>query len=284
MANPIKVIIKGTDADGTDAPTVDDLLGQVRDFVEILLGVERALEPDGNQIVWRVTDITRNSPISVELTPFPTDHAAFVGYRASRVELATSEGLAALQGGELRPAYFTDDVLPKARKMHERVTNGLAETKIRFASLPKVAPTVIGGESARRVVTTAAEAQQATATHQWRELGSLEGYFARAELDGFGRPVLWFRSRMDNAVIKAVANGEAIRQLEHTQLGEVWSGARIRVYGIVHYKGDGAVDHLDADYIEQVNTIGLPGLDDIIDENFAGGLTTEEFLREQRGE
>ena len=47
MAKPIRLTIKGSDASGTDAPTVDDLLGQVRDFVEMLRGVEDAVTDDG---------------------------------------------------------------------------------------------------------------------------------------------------------------------------------------------------------------------------------------------
>ena len=38
-----------------DSPTVEDLLDQVRDYFEILKGVEQAVAPDGaNAIEWRI--------------------------------------------------------------------------------------------------------------------------------------------------------------------------------------------------------------------------------------
>src|SRR5665213_1740188 len=273
MADPIKVVVRASDTSGTDAPTVDDLLGQLRDFVDVLRGVEKALETDGSQIDWRVTNVSKNSPLSFELTPYAKDRAAFVDQRAARVERATSEGLLALRRGVERPPYFTNDVLPKAHKLYERVTNGLADTEIVFpAGLERVA---IDREGASEVTQTE-RARATKAATPYRELGSLEGYFARAELDGHGRPVLWFRHRIDDAMVKAVANGPAIRQLEQTRLGEVWSGVRLRVYGTIHYKAPGAIDHVNADFLEVINETGLPGLDDIIDEGFASGLTTEE--------
>ena len=283
MADPIRLIIRASQTAGTDAPTVDDLLGQIRDFVDVLRGVERALDADGVRIIWRVTNATRNSPICFELTPYSTDHAAFVDDRAARVEMATSQGLLALQRGIERPPYFTDEVLPKARKLHERVTNGLADTRIDFGAASNSAPITID-QKAAAIVIEAAAATQGRPLHPYRELGSLEGYFARAELDGYGRPVLWVRGRVDNLMVKAVVNGKAIRQLEQTRLGEVWRGARLRVYGTIHYRAVGLLDHIDADFLEVVEEVGLPGLGDIVDEDFTGGLSTEDFLREVRDE
>lgn len=52
MAKPIRISIKGSENTGTDAPTVDDFLGQVRDFLDVLKGVEKAVSDDGeNEIV-----------------------------------------------------------------------------------------------------------------------------------------------------------------------------------------------------------------------------------------
>lgn len=274
MSGPIRLIIKGSVEGGTDAPTVEDLLGQVRDFVDILRGVEKALEPDGNKIVWRVTNVTQNSPITFELSPYAVDQAAYVGARAERVERAAGDGLAALQAGVERPAYFTDDVLPKARKLYARVTNGLADTRIEFPVTGPVEITPIAAREVERI----AKAKASSASVAYREVGSLEGFFAKAELDGSGRPVLWFRHRLDNVLVKAIGTGDAFRQIERFRLGEVWGGARIRVYGTISYKDLGVVEGLTATGIEVLDQETLPGLDDIIDPYFTGGMSTEAFL------
>jgi hypothetical protein len=60
LAKPIKIIVRGADNRGDDAPTVEDLLEQIQDFVAVLHSVESAVADDGKEeIVWRVTDVTR---------------------------------------------------------------------------------------------------------------------------------------------------------------------------------------------------------------------------------
>jgi hypothetical protein len=86
------------------------------------------------------------------------------------------------------------------------------------------------------------------------------------------------KARLDGSEIKAIATGSAFRQIEAMRLGEVWQGVRVRVYGMIQHKSLGVVDHIDAESIAVMDTMPLPGIDDIIDPNFTGGLTTEEYL------
>jgi len=272
--------MKGSDASGTDAPTVDDLLGQVQDFVEMLRGVEDAVTDDGKVLVWRVTDVTMNSPISIEVTPFSPNPAIFADSRAVVVQDAVRKGFSALAAGELRPAYFTDDVLPSAQRIYGRILNGLAETTIDFESDEETPPVEISREIAR-VVTTAAAA--ARPIHiPYRELGSIEGFISTAERDGYGRGVLRFRSRLDGAIVKAVATGEAFQQLEKFRLGEVWDGVRVRVYGVLRYRDFGDLESVDATGIEVLDQAHLPSAADIIDPDFTGGRRTEDYLEAMR--
>lgn len=282
MAKPVRVTITGTADTVSDAPTVDDLIGQLRDLADVFRGVEKALlHKRGNELVWRITDAGKNSPLSLELTPYSPDAGADVAERAARVERATAEGLLALQRGEARPAYFTDDILPKARKLYQRVRNGLAETTIRFE--PDVAEPIIIDRPAAEQEEHAAERAKGEASIPYREIGSVEGYITKPELDGFGRAILRFKSRLTRAEVKAYASGEAFHQVEALRLSDVWDGARVRVYGLIHYKSLGHIEAINASGIELLDTEPLPGIDDIVDPGFTGGLSTKEFLRRQRG-
>ena len=79
MAKPIKIVINGPAGERTDAPTTEDFLSQIRDFLDVLQGVEKAALPEQSKhLVWRVTDATMNSPITLELTPFGDGPAADV--------------------------------------------------------------------------------------------------------------------------------------------------------------------------------------------------------------
>lgn len=281
MARPVYVTIKGADVAGVDAPAVDDLLGQIRDFVEVLRGVERAIDAkQSNELIWRVTNAKMNSPISVELTPFPVNPAVYVGERVDEVERAAMNGLMALARGEARPAYFTDEVLPKARQIHARVLNGLANTEFRFDQAISAEPIVVDRGSAQQVERVFISEKETA--FPYRELGSVEGFISRAELDGHGRAVLRFKSRLDGTEIKAIAEGTAFRQLEALRLSDVWRGVRVRVYGTISYKKLGHIDGMHATGIEVLDQSKLPGIDDIVDPNFTNGLSTEEFLKEIR--
>lgn len=116
----------------------------------------------------------------------------------------------------------------------------------------------------------------------YREIGSIEGFVSKAELDGLGRAVLRFWARTNGAEIKAIATGEAFKQLEELRLSDVWHGVRVRVYGTISYKSLGVIDGLTATGIEVLDRVQLPGIDDIVDPTFTGGLSAEAFLAEQR--
>lgn len=281
MAKPVRVTITGTADTVSDAPTVDDLIGQLRDLADVFRGVERALLPKrGGELIWRITDASRNSPLSLELTPYGHDETAQVAERAAKVERATADGLQALRRGEMRPAYFTDDILPKAQRLYQRVRNGLAETTIRFDA--DVAGPIIIDRPAAEEAEHAAEVAKGEVSIPYREIGSVEGYITKPELDGFGRAILRFKSRLTGAEVKAYASGEAFHQVEALRLSDVWDGARVRVYGLIHYKALGQIEAINASGIELLDAEPLPGIDDIIDPAFTGGLSTEQFLKQQR--
>lgn len=280
---PIRITIKASDG-GADAPTVEDLLGQVGDLVKVLEGVEEAIAGDDETaLIWRVTDATRNSPLTFEITPFPRNPAMNIDQRAFHVERATVGGLTALRTGGPRPQYFTEKVMKPARALHARLRNGLAETVIDADNAIISAPLVLNRATAEEVEKSERTTADAESIH-YREIGSIEGFIARVELDGRHRAVLSLRARINGAIVKAFAKGQAFQQLERVRLGQVWGGARIRVFGLLHFRRLGVLDHVDANNVEFLDLESLPSLDDIIDPTFAEGLTTEEFLASRRND
>ncbi len=134
MSSPIHFSICGRDAE-TDAPTVEDLLAQVGDYIAIMRGVEEALADDGSsEIEWRITNAKKSSPLEFEITPFSRRHGFNIEKRARQVKEHTAEGLALLATRAERPIYFTESVLEKAEHLFKRVTNGLSLTKIEYDS------------------------------------------------------------------------------------------------------------------------------------------------------
>jgi hypothetical protein len=279
LAKPIRIIVKGSENLGEDAPTVEDLLSQIQDLVYVLHGVEGALAEDGKEeIVWRVTDVTRNSPLAFEITPFPKLHAMNIDRRADKVVTATANGFHQLATTEERPTYFNDKVVERAEKVFARVTNGLASTLIDFAGYSNAPMMEVSTATARQSIERI-KSFRAPAPIPHRELGSLEGYITRVELDGHSRPVVWLRSRLDGQIVKCVAADNALDRIGHYEVGEVLNGLRIAVFGVLNYK--------DLDQIATINVEGvhafapdneLPDHDKIVSSNFTKGLEASEYL------
>lgn len=282
MAKPVTITIRGPADESVDAPSVDDLLGQIRDLLDVLRGIERATEPDGkNELEWRVTDARMNSPISLELTPFGHGPAEAINARIMRVERTTAAGFRALRAGRVQPPFFNNETLAKARKMHSRVLNGLSDTLLAFDPSVELEPVTIDPKAARKVE-RAIESATAAVSAPYREMGSIEGFVTKPELDGHNRAILRFRARLGGAEVKAYASGDAFHQVEALRLSDVWHGVRVRVYGTIHYRSLGVIEVINATGLEVLDRDPLPGIDDVIDPNFTGGLTTEDFLRELR--
>lgn len=249
MAKPIKITVKGTDNRGDDAPTVGDLLDQIQDFVFVLREVEGAIAEDNRgEIVWRVTNAMRNSPLTFEITPYPRNFAMNIDNRAEEVVSATARGLKELSDTGERPMYFSDQVLDRAEKVFTRNTNGLASTVVDFSEYADAPKLEVTPEVARQSLARILEVKEpAPIAH--RELGSLEGLIAKVELDGHGRPLVWLRSRLDGQIVKCVSSAKGLDRIGHFEVAEVLRGLRVRVHGILNYKG-----------LEQIATINVEGV------------------------
>ncbi len=279
---PLQLVVSGKAAEN-DAPTVEDLLGQLRDFVMVLHDVERAIASDnGGEIEWRVTNARRNSPLALEITPFPKHFGMNIDRRAIEVREHTARGLAILRQTGERPTYFSDDALASASRLFTRVTNGLATTEIDFGEgLPPVALT---SETARLAAANVARAL-GPAERPYRELGSVEGYFNSLKRDRRDRPLLYIRARATGETVRCVVRGAALREVERHQIGDVWKpGRRMLVTGVIRFKEPGRIEEIVASDVRLLRDRSKqPRVEDIIDRDFTAGLSSEAYLEAIRG-
>jgi hypothetical protein len=280
MSRTIKLTISGKGA-GTDAPTVEDALDQIRDYLDILRGVEEAVAGTPTSALdWRLVDASRNSPLAFEIQAFPRQYATNIDQRAEIVTTETARGLAIIQVRPERPPHFTNHVMRKAHRIFERATNGIGVSEADFGkSLPKVHITpTIGRNGARNIDMVLTRPEK---PHQ--ELGSIEGYFQGIERGGWDRRVAYVIDRITGETIRCVVSDTLAPELESREIGEVWRYRRVEVRGRIHFSGGGRVDHLAADeFIFLRQRSDLPQIDEIIDPDFTGGIRTEEYLERLR--
>lgn len=285
MAEPIKIIVKGSGADGNDAPTVDDLLLQIQDFAAILKSMDTAISgKNSSAIVWRVTDVTKNSPLAFELTPFPVDPQMNIDNRAGEVAVATAEALSIVQTKAERPPFFDDKALNRVEKLFSRVANGLDETIVDFGKYLEAEPVVLVKREAAKTVQRIAAIKKPKDL-PYRELGSVEGTIIRIERDGLGRSIVWLKTRLDGQEVKCVAGGNAANRIGHVEIERVWEGLRVRITGVLDYKGLGRLSEVTADNVQFFEPDDkLPSVDDILDSGFASGFESVKYLKHIRGE
>lgn len=285
MSKPIKITVIGNDHRGGDAPTVEDLLSQIQDFVYVLREVEEAVSDESKEeIVWRVTNATKNSPLTFEVTPTPRQHAMNIDARAAMVIQATAKGFEQLARTGERPAYFTDKVVDRAAKVYQRVTNGLAVTAVDFSAYEDAPALRATPESARNMARNL-EATKRPVLIAHRELGSLEGFIVKVELDGFGRPIVWLKSRLDGQIIKCISDDKGLDRIGHFEVSEVLKGLRVRVHGLLHYKDPEQISSIDVEGVHVFEPDeNLPNFEDIVSPNFTNGLEASDYLKEIRGD
>lgn len=285
MTKAITITVKGTDDGGTDAPTVEDLVAQIQDLVGVLKGIEEAISDDGKrELIWKVTNVTRNSPLRFEITPFPRTYAMNIDKRAEQVVQTTALGLQKLAVGGGRPEYFTDDIIAHAEKVYERVTNGLSATVLDFSKYREDLRVDITNETVKSAK-AAIDTLRAPSPSPYRELGSVEGTISRVELDGRHRPVVWLRVRLDGSVVKCVANDGALDRIGHYEVATVLRGLRVTMFGMVNYKDKEEISSIEVDGIHVFSCDNdLPDCDSIRSPNFTRGIEASEFLEALRAD
>jgi len=265
----------------TDSPKVDDFIEQVRTYFDILDGVEQAIADDGtNAIEWRIVGATASSPIAIEAEAYPVHYAMNVDHRAGLVLLETALGLQVISRSGDRPPRFTDKVLRRTEELFERVTNGLQSTIIDFGEgLPRFELTTpVAREAANNV-----RAILAPPDKPYIELGSIEGTAKSTERDGRGRLLFWIHVRLNGEDVKCFVSDSAEREVGEHKIREVWRARRVQVYGVIHYRGLGKINYIDAVRVSFLRDRSeLPGVEDITDTNFTGGMRSEDYLARLR--
>lgn len=280
MGRIVTVRISGRNVE-TDAPTAEDMLDQIRDYLEILRGVEEAIAEDGQRAIdWRVVNASKASPLSHQLEAFPHQYAVNVDMRVAAVLANTAAGLAQLQSAPDRPNFFSDRVLARVERVFERVTNGLDLSEIDFG--PDLPASIVTPAIARTAAKNARLAQTPV-ERAYKELGAVEGYFHSVERDGFGRSLLWIRHRLSGAQVKCILSGAALRLVGQQEISEVFRGRRLLVTGAIYFKALGVLSQIEASDVSFFPPrADLPALNDILDDAFTGGLSTAAYLERMR--
>lgn len=280
MTTTVKLSIAGRGED--ESPLLDDLLDQVRDYFQMIDSVAKSMTGEAvEQYDWRVVGLSKNSPATITVEAVPRHGFPDAALVAARAGQQTAFGLARLQTESVRPNYFTDNVLEAADRFAQRVTAGLTETVIAVAGAPDV---VIRPTEAAAAMEHIARVREDDPVHPYKELGSIEGLIQSVGADHWGHPFIVVRNRITATDVKCFLKGEALRALEQEPVANVvWRQRRVTAIGVLRYRSLGKLSQADIDHLDFVDpTERLPQPSDVIDRNFTGGLSSEDYLERIR--
>jgi hypothetical protein len=280
MATTVQLSIAGRGED--DAPLLEDLLDQVRDYFEMINGVAASMsDGDAERYDWRVVGLSKNSPATITVEAVARRGFPDGASLAARAREQTYYGLQRLQRESVRPLHFTDNVLEAADRFARRVTRGLAETSVSSGGAVGL---VFRPTEAAATIDHIAVVRENDPVHPYKELGSVEGLIQSVGADAWGHPLIVVRSWLTNADVKCFLSGEALRALEREPVANVvWKQRRVTALGVLRYRSLGKVSQADITQLEFADTArGLPGPSDVIDRQFTGGLSSEEYLERVR--
>ena len=89
--------------------------------------------------------------------------------------------------------------------------------------------------------------------------------------------------RVSGETVKCIAKGGAQTEVEHHEIADIWKNKRVRVFGTIYYKALGQIMQVESDAVQFLPpSKELPRASEIVDENFTGGLKSEEYLERLR--
>jgi hypothetical protein len=280
MATTVRLSIAGR-GEG-DAPLLDDLLEQIHDFFEILDGVAESIAgDDAPQFEWRVVGLSKNSPASITVEAVPRPGFPMGAVLAAQARDQAAHGLVELQRHNTRPLHFTNNVLDAADRFARRVTRGLAETALLRDDGEEL---VIRPQEAAAAIKNIAEVRAVEPVYPYKEVGSFEGYIQNVGADGWGHPFIIVRNRISGTDVKCFLSGDALSALEKEPVANVvWRHRRVFASGLLKFRSLGRLTQADINRLDFADPEqDLPQLGDVIDREFTGGLTSEEYLERLR--
>lgn len=276
MEKAVKMIMENES--GTGAPAAKDFALQIEDLVSVFEGVEKSLfHSNKSNLIWRIQNISMNSPINIALTPHLIDDKT-EEIDIKKLVKSTYAGFKTFLEEKKNPEFFDDIVAKKAKRICERAKNKTIETQIDFSAYVPQSKIIISTQNNHNQI----EKIPVLSTG-YREQGSIEGYIKEIIRSGQDKRILKIESRLNGATIKCVGNKEAFKDIENLEFGNVWEGKRVCVFGIINYKSLGKVDEVNVSRVQLFpNSDELPTHADIIDEGFTDGVESVEYLKRLR--
>jgi hypothetical protein len=256
--------------------TVQDVFAHVLDLFHL---VDESDPENQGQIIWRLLNVTMNSPLTVtaEAVPIRPEISLDQANEFARKQLrAFNHNFSELRQGRFPKAWSSRKNRDTVASFLARNRNGIGSTKINSDIKSEIGPLVITPEDAR-AATVAVVSETISPRKIKDQVGSFEGTLLQIA-SYYGHPAIQISERKSKAEIWCQVPNELIHEFSlNTSAEDVWKGSRVVVRGVISRLPDGKVARMMASSIRRIESKTVSD-DSIKDKSFTGNLTTQEYL------
>ena len=271
-----------------DAPSCEHGQLKVQDVFQHLLDLFQLIsesDPGRDEdIIWRLVSVSMNSPLTVTaeaVAARPGMHID-VDAIARHEKREFSRNYAALRSGVIPPAWQSGKKIKDLKIIMARNRIGIGVTNINLDIMGEdCSPIVVTPDDAVAVI-QALDAEPSIGLGAPKsQNGSVEGRLVDITTHR-GKPAIRLKERRTNADIICIIPEQFRNQIaENASIEDVWNGCRVVVRGIISYKENHSISHVEASDIRRVKGDLVP-IERIQDKNFTAGLTAAEYLEKLR--
>jgi hypothetical protein len=278
MAEKIKITVEPPSSH-PEFFTVQDALEQVLDCFRLALTGEK----DSLNVVWKLTDVSMNSPLSATAEAISYDPLINIDEPARKQKSKLKRGVESVLKGIIPEEWASDEGRDIIDRLLSRNNNGIGKTIIvvDFAKDSKpievTQPLAVSARSEIRKSPFYLVSEE----FPHRELGSIDGYLI-AVGSHYGKPAIQVKDRLTNEEIWCRVPEETVNSISKSMvLDDIWKHKRVTVSGSIQYEKNGTIGRIYDAQIELMVTKEI-SLDEVRDESFTHGMSPTEYLTKLR--
>lgn len=262
---------------------VDDAMQQILDLIEWLRASARSAGHD-TEYRWILKNASTNSPLAVEIEPEPAEENRDIDGIVAEDFKRAHGGMESLLGESATgiPAWLDKKGLEAGKRIFSRGRERIGLTRVYEQGVEDNGVHItphLSQQALDRIKLYETPANSDIPQH--KAFGEVVGRFAWAG-EWNRRPAFRVKERGGEDIVCRLTEDRAEQIGADRTLTDVWRGQHVRVIGEKQYNPDGSLKYIEVENVEPM-VFSSSGLDAVLDTDFTGGLSSEEYINKLRG-
>ena len=271
------IVRVGAPFDRAELLSVKDAFEQVLELFELSSASDKE---SADLVIWKLVSASTNSPLTVVAEAVSSDPGVNIDVLARSQKQAFARNVASMNRGEVPKDWAAGHANAIMRSVCARTLSDeqVGATVIVIDDDEGVAPIALASsENLIAVIEYQAPASNQEPVRIKEQIGSIEGRMNSVSTH-YGKPAISLTARITGKHVWCIVTEEHLKRMSsEAQISDVWSNKRVVVSGRLVYDQWGQLQRVYASSLRRIENRDIP-LERIIDRDFTGGLSSEEYL------